>query len=135
KDGYRKFLDGALAPSTAITPGDRVQITDSFPTRLKKRRALIAQYLGAEYIPQGIRFGAAGGSCKLPQNTVTAPRIDDWEYYFDSSSVLDSFVWDPPSDKALLLELIRPNAINSVVGPVDERVQHSLWHFEGENFV
>ena len=37
----------------------------------------------------------------------------------------DSFVWDPPADGAVLLQLIRANAQSLVVGPVDGRLIHT----------
>lgn len=116
KKGYRDFLNAALAPTSPIKPGEQVNATDSFATRLAKRRALIAIYLGDEYKLNGINFGS-NGNCVHPLS-FTSVYSDE----FSDTSVKDSFIWDPPPDPTIVLRLIRANALSIFQGPVDKRL-------------
>lgn len=125
KKAYRRFLEAALASGPAIKPGDRVLPTDSFPTRLAKRKALMAMYLGDEYHPT-LSFGAI---CSGTWGDWRAPVGVDYGSYFGNTETKDSFVWDPPADPKVLVQLIRANAANVVVGPEDERLRWSQRSF------
>ena len=75
KKGYRRFLDAALAPGTAIRLGEPVEPTDSFPVRLAKRKALIQKYVGDEHKLQPINFDARAVQIRALDHGVTIPQL------------------------------------------------------------